>query len=146
MAEERIFQGLAAMKQVMANVPEKYWDEYRERIRADELRSRLVAVYDKHFSVAQVKALLALFETPAGRNWTAERVPLLRDAMEVGQDVTRRAASAVSKEYQADQLLKNPRGAGGMGMSPLQGNPFGTAPASPPVPSAAPSATPSASP
>ncbi len=142
MAEERIFQGLAAMKQVMPNVPEKYWDEYRRRIRSEELRSELVAIYARRFSIDDVKGLLAFFDTPAGKKWTAERVPLLRDSMEVAQNMTRRAAAEVSKEFQTDQLLKNPRGVGHLPLPPVGKNPFAGTP-SRPVPS---STTPPTSP
>jgi uncharacterized protein len=124
MAEERIFQGVAAMKQVMPNVPEKYWDEYRKRIRGEELRNRLIAIYASHFSTDDVKALLAFFATPAGKKWTAERVPMLRDSMEVAQEITRHAAAEVSKEFRSDQLLKNPRGLGRVPMPPVGKNPF----------------------
>ena len=68
MAQERILQGMAGMKQMMPRVPEKYWTQYRQLITVDELRNRLVYVYDKHYTSEELTDLLKFYDSPLGKN------------------------------------------------------------------------------
>jgi hypothetical protein len=133
-AQERILQGLAGMKQLMPRIPEKYWVEYREKISANELRDRLVRVYDKHFTPEELKAILEFYESAAGRKLSAAMMPILRESMEIALDVSKRAGEVVAKDLRTEQLLQQPRAAGSIPMPPV--------PPSNPLPSIPPAPTP----
>jgi uncharacterized protein len=119
MAEARIAQALAGMKQMMPRVPEKYWREYRQLISTDDLRNRLVHVYDKHFTTEELKAILAFYDSAAGKKLSAAAIPMLREGMEIAQDLSKRAGEAVAKDFRTEQLLQQPRAAGSVVMPPL---------------------------
>jgi hypothetical protein len=132
MAQERILQGLTGMKQLMPRIPEKYWVEYREKISANELRDRLVRVYDKHFTPEELKAILEFYDSAAGKKLSAAMMPILRESMEIAQDVSKRAGEEVAKDLRTEQLLQQPRAAGSVPMPPLP--PSNPLPSIPPVP------------
>ncbi len=136
-AQERMLQAMAGMKLAMPRVAEKFWEKYRQLISADELRERLVGVYDKHYTSEELNELLKFYDSPLGKKVSEEAVPILRESMEIGQDLSKRAAKSVSADYQAEQLLQRPRAAGSLG-SPIfaPSNPTGS-----PAPSATATAT-----
>ena len=127
-AQERILQALAGMKLMMPRVAEKFWDKYRQLISIDELRTRLVIVYDKHYSSEELSELLKFYDSPLGKKMSDEAIPILRESMDIAQDLSKRAAQSVAADFQAEQLLQRPRAVGSMG------------PAIPPGTSAAPTA------
>ena len=112
MAQERMLQALAGMKQLMTRVPEKYWEKYRNFISPEDLQNRLVQVYDKHYTKEELKELLRFYDSPLGKKISDEAVPILRDSMQIAQEMSRRAATALSEEMRTERLLRNPRGAG----------------------------------
>ena len=130
-AQERILSALAGMKLMMPRVGEKYWERYRQLISTDELRNRLVIVYDKHYSSEELNEMLKFYDSPLGKKMSDAAIPVLRDSMDVAQELAKRAAQSVAADFQSEQLLRNPRGAGSLG------------PASPPgISTGAPSPTP----
>jgi hypothetical protein len=107
-AQERIGQALVGMRQMMSRLPEKYWEKYRSMISENDLRNRLVHVYDKLYSVDELRSMLQFFDTPAGKKMTENAVPILRESMAIAQEMSRQAGTAVMSEVNADQLLQNP--------------------------------------
>jgi hypothetical protein len=114
-AQERILQALAGMKLMMPRVAEKYWDKYRQLISIDELRNRLIIVYDKHYTSEELNELLKFYDSPLGKKVSDEVIPILRESMEIAQGLSKRAAQSISTEFQAEQLLQRPRSAGSLG-------------------------------
>jgi hypothetical protein len=114
-AQQRIFQALAGMKLMMPRVEEKFWDKYRQLISLDELRDRLVYVYDKHYTSDELNDLLKFYDSPVGKKVSDNAVPILRESMDIAQDLSKRAGQSVSADLQAEQFLKSPRAAGSLG-------------------------------
>jgi hypothetical protein len=124
LAQERILQGMAGMKLTMPRVPEKFWEKYRQLISVDELRDRLVSVYDKHYTSEELNELLKFYDSPIGKKVSDEAIPILRESKDIAQEISKRAAQSVAVDFQAEQLLQQPRAAGSLrspGFAP--GNP-----------------------
>jgi uncharacterized protein len=119
MSEERVLQAMAGMKQLMPRLPEKYWAKYRSLITFEELQNRLVEVYDKHFTTEELKSLIQFYDSPIGKKLSEKALPILRDSMEIAQQMSKRAGTAVASEVRADQLLQRPRAAGSFSGTPL---------------------------
>ena len=114
MAQERILQAMAAMKLSMPRVADKYWDKYRDLISLDELRDRLAHVYDKHYTSEELNELLKFYDSPLGKKVSEEAMPILRESMEIAQDLSKKAAQSVATDIQAEQLLQLPRTSGAL--------------------------------
>jgi uncharacterized protein len=112
MAQVRILQALEAMKIAMPRVPEKFWDKYQRLISIDELQNRLVQVYDKHYTSDELNDLLKFYDSPIGKKMSAEAVPILRESMEISQELSKQAGQSVASDVQAEQLLKRPEALG----------------------------------
>ena len=133
-AQERILSAMEAMKLNMPRVGEKYWEKYRSLISIEELRDRLVYVYDRHYTSEELNELLKFYESPVGKKVSDQAVPILRESMDIAQDLSKRAARSVTADYQAEQLLQRPRAAGSLGspiLAPPSRNPAESATPSP---------------
>lgn len=134
LAQERILQGLAGMKQFMPRVPQKYWDEYRAHVNLDDIRNQLVQVYDKRFSTDEIKGLIQFYNSRVGQKLSQETLPILRASMDISQAASKQAGQVVAGQLRSDQFLQQPRASGslGLGQGPgaLAPNPFGAGPGS----------------
>jgi hypothetical protein len=88
-------QMIASMKGAMANVPEKFWVEFRKEINSDELVNQIIPIYDKHLTHAELKELIKFYETPVGKKMIAVMTAITAESMQAGQhwgvEVARRA-------------------------------------------------------
>ena len=71
-----------------AEVPKEYWDRIKKEMKEigiSELQELLVPVYAKHFTLEDLKAINAFYETPIGKK-LGEKTPILTaESMQVGQ-------------------------------------------------------------
>jgi len=59
--------------------------EAKKEAKPQELLDLLVPIYQKHFSAREVNALLAFYESPAGRKLALETPKIATESMQVGQ-------------------------------------------------------------
>jgi hypothetical protein len=138
MAQERIAQAMAGMKQLMVRLPPKYWDKYQSLMSESELRDRLMQVYDKRYTTDEIKSLIAFYDTPAGKKMSENAVPILRDSMKIAQDMSRSASEAVMSEANTQKFLQNPAAAGSFNGMLLGPSTSGASDSATPAPSASP--------
>jgi hypothetical protein len=72
---------------------------FEERI--DELLERIVPVYEKHFSAAEIDALLAFYRTPAGRKAIAVMPAVMSESVAAGQAWGRSLGPEIGRRVQA---------------------------------------------
>ncbi len=139
-AEERIAQAMAGMKQMMPRLQEKYLEKYRSLISENDLRNRLIEVYDKRYTTDELRSMLQFFDTPAGKKMTENAVPILRESMAIAQQLSRQAGNTIMSEVNAEQLLQRPTAAGSFNGMLLA--PSASATPSETMPTATPATTP----
>ena len=76
-------QMISSIKQgAPAGVPEDFWGRAREkRMKAEDLIARMIPVYAKYFSMEDLKAINAFYESPAGQRLG----PMMQENMKIGQ-------------------------------------------------------------
>ena len=76
------------IKQQKSEVPAETWTEFEQAFLSashEELVTMLVPVYQKHLSEADLKNVIAFYQSPAGRKF-AEKTPIITtECMQVGQ-------------------------------------------------------------
>lgn len=82
-------QMIQLFKQQKSQVPESVWDELSiefSKVSIDDLMNMLVPVYHKHFTIDDIKQLIAFYESPIGKKY-AEKTPLIsKESMQAGAD------------------------------------------------------------
>jgi hypothetical protein len=78
-------QMMASLKQAMPQVPERFWHDFQNEVKTDELRELIVPIYDKHLSHDDVKNLIKFYETPTGKHFISEMPGITQESITAGQ-------------------------------------------------------------
>jgi len=56
-------------KKMISGVPDDYWTKLKQQIDISSFTSKIVAVYDKRFSLEEIRVLVTFFQSPVGTKW-----------------------------------------------------------------------------
>ena len=99
-----IEQALPAQRAANPRVPAAFWDRFLEQARArrGELEEGYVALYDRNFTTAELRGLVALYESPIGKRFVEVQPVLLREGMTMGQEWGTRIGADVGRTLSAE--------------------------------------------
>lgn len=99
-------QVLTSFKNVVPGSKDSFWNEFRKEVSIDELTDRLLPIYDRHLSSAEVKELIRFYESPLGKKVLAAMPAITSESMQVGQtwgmDLALRAKKKIDAQRQAE--------------------------------------------
>jgi hypothetical protein len=103
-----IEQALPAQRAANPRVPAVFWDRFLEQARArrGELEDGYVALYDRNFTAAELRGLIAFYESPIGKRFVEVQPTLTREGMAMGQEWGTRIGADVGRTLSADGTLK----------------------------------------
>ncbi|MEO8201922.1 MAG: DUF2059 domain-containing protein [Gemmatimonadota bacterium] len=110
-AAEQILAGienaLDAQKKASPQVPEAFWTEFVERAKSSvsELVEMLVPVYDREFTIEDLRGLMVFYQSPLGRKMLEAQPRITRDAMIAGQRWGAKLGSEVARDLTDRGLL-----------------------------------------
>jgi hypothetical protein len=80
-------QLFAQFRAINDKVPAEVWNELQKEMEGSvaEVQDLLVPVYKKHFTQADIRALIAFYETPIGRKFAEKQAPLYQESTQAGQ-------------------------------------------------------------
>lgn len=93
-------QMAAMMQQQIPCVPASYWQDFIDAKGVRELTERMVPIYQRHFSAADIQGLLKFYRSPLGRKVITEMPATMAEGMQVGQEWGRQRAQAMLAELQ----------------------------------------------
>ena len=77
-------QLVGVMRIAMPSAPAGYWEEFLREARPSEFADLMVPVLDHHLTHDDVKAIIAFYESPAGKKLAGATAAITREAMQVG--------------------------------------------------------------
>ncbi len=93
---------IKSMSGSMHDVPPEFWTEFRKEIKVNDLIDKIVPVYQKHFTSAEMNQLIQFYESPAGKKLTQEQPAIMDESMKIGQawgqEVGMRAAQKLQQK------------------------------------------------
>lgn len=92
-----------ALKQMIPNAPDSFWADMTKEINADVLIEKIIPIYQKHFTEADIKSIIKFYDTTAGKNLIASLPIIQRETMMVGQQWGQEIAKKAMAKYQASQ-------------------------------------------
>ncbi len=60
---------LKQIKPAMPMASDDFWQRFQDEGRVDQLLTDLVPAYQQRFSDAEIKTIIAFYQTPAGKKW-----------------------------------------------------------------------------
>lgn len=78
-------QMLPAMQQMLPDAPPAFWETFKQELDANELMNAIVPVYQKHLSEEDIQAILAFYNTDAGKKLISAQPAIMQESMMIGQ-------------------------------------------------------------
>ena len=93
-------QMLPALKNMVPNAPETFWDDYMAEFNPDDLVNMTLPIYQKYLTEEEVQAINAFYDTPAGKKLISVQPKIMQESMMAGQEWGRAVAMDVIKRYE----------------------------------------------
>jgi hypothetical protein len=100
MVEQMKQQMFAIFRKQASQLPDEFWTRLDKDMDTNSLINKLIPVYDKYYSLDDLKAVNAFYQSPPGQRLLAAQPQILRDSMSIGQDWGRQAGMKVALEMQ----------------------------------------------
>lgn len=95
-------QMIMGMKSKMTGIPDTFWGKFQQKIDSHGLMEQLIPVYDKYYTVEDLKAVNAFYESPAGQKVLSTLPQITRESMKIGQEWGEKIARQIAEEAQRD--------------------------------------------
>jgi len=69
----------------MPDVPQKFWTRFMEKVDPRDLENLIVPIYDRHFTLKELQALVAFYKTPEGTSVITKMPVVMQESMMAGQ-------------------------------------------------------------
>lgn len=102
MGSQMMDQMLGSFQQNMPTVPQKFWDDFRTEVDANEIVELIAPVYAKHFNASDVAALIKFYESPVGRKLMKSQPAILQESMAIGQQYSQDVATKLMQKLKAE--------------------------------------------
>ena len=94
-------QILPALKQMIPDAPEKFWQDFMAKFNPDDLINMTIPIYQKHLTQEDLDGINAFYDTPAGKNLIQAQPHIMKESMQVGQAWGQKVAQEVISQYEA---------------------------------------------
>ena len=81
-------------------VPQEFWDNVAKEIKTDDLVAQIVAVYDKHFSDAELQQIIAFYQSPVGKKMNDATTKIQEESYAAGKEWGTQAAQKIVARLQ----------------------------------------------
>ena len=104
MMNQMVSQLVATFKEKSPNVPASFWEKFESSLDAHAVVQRIIPIYDKHYSLEDLKAVNAFYATPAGQHLLGAMPQVMQESMLIGQQWGRELAEKAIKEIKAEEI------------------------------------------
>jgi len=91
-------------KKNMPDIPEQFWTEVAGEVRTEGLNQKIVAVYVNHFTVDEMKAIVAFYKTSAGNKYLEKLPEVTKEAMAAGRRWNRELGVQIAEKLKTADL------------------------------------------
>ena len=110
LAMQAMESSIGAQRSANPRIPAVFWDRFLARAKAErgDFEAMIGGIWDRHFTSAELRELLAFYDTPVGRK-TLEVMPALsQESMLAGQQWGQRLGMKVGAELEAEGVKLAP--------------------------------------
>ena len=88
--------------QAFSTIPEEFWTEFAKEAETSYkvLEEQIGEVYKKHFTSAEIKQLIAFYESPIGKKLVSEQPQIQTESYQLGTEWGRQLGEKVVKKIQ----------------------------------------------
>ena len=110
LTDQMMAQMIQGMSANMPTVPPEFWQRFSKNLKTAELIEKIIPLYDKYYSLEDLKAVNAFYSSPAGQRMIQTLPQIMQESMKIGQEwgqeIGARAAAEVAAEMKAQSSAK----------------------------------------
>ena len=100
---QMITQMLASLKSKLPEASGSFWDKFSSKLNAHDLLDQLIPLYDKYYSLEDLRAVNAFYQSEAGKKIISTMPLIMKEAMTIGQAWGEKVGKQAFDEFKADQ-------------------------------------------
>lgn len=102
--------GLPAQRAANPRIPAVFWDRFlaEARERRGELVDSLVPIYTRTFTIDDLRAIVAFYDSPTGRRLLETQPALMREATALGQAWGSRIGAEIGRQLASEGIVIQP--------------------------------------
>lgn len=145
LTQQMMDQMLSNFKTHNSRVSQEFWDRFEKEMDIQALVDKIVPLYAKYYSLEDLKAVNAFYQTPAGQRMLAATPLIMHESMQIGQDWGRQVVTRLIAELK-DEKAKAAAADAATNSASNPASPTNAAPVSAPAPATAPAPAPAPTP
>jgi hypothetical protein len=91
-------QMISGLKAQISQVPEGFWEKFAQKMDTHELLEKIIPVYDKYYTIEDLKAVNAFYESPAGQKVLSSLPQIMQESMKIGQEWGQKIGKQAAEE------------------------------------------------
>ena len=104
LSEQMVNQMLTSFRTQMPQVPETFWTKFQQKMNTRDLIEKIIPVYDKYYTIEDLKAINAFYETSAGQKVISALPQLMQETLKIGEEWGQKIGQEAAEE--AEKELK----------------------------------------
>jgi len=99
-------QMISELKKQIPDASETFWHKFEQKIDVRELIEKIMPVYDKYYTLEDLKAINAFYESPAGIRMRAVMPMAMQETMKIGQEWGEKMGKEAATEAELEDNKK----------------------------------------
>ena len=99
-------QMIGTLKKQFPDTSQDFWNRFQRKLDPRELIEKIIPVYNKYYTMEDLKAINAFYESPAGKKVLATMPQVMQESMQIGQAWGERIGKEAAAEAQQQQQLR----------------------------------------
>jgi len=107
LAEQMKSQMIAAFRAQIKDAPADFWNRFEKKMDMNELIEKIIPLYDKYYSLEDLRAVNAFYSTDTGRRLLETLPKITKESMAIGMEWGKRIGEEAEKEASAEKEKKD---------------------------------------
>lgn len=99
-------QMIASLQGQIKQVPGGFWEKFAQKMDTHELLEKIIPLYDKYYTLEDLKAVNAFYESTAGQKMLSTLPQIMKESMQIGQEWGQKIGKQAAEEAQQESKGK----------------------------------------
>jgi hypothetical protein len=95
-------QMIGSLKSSISEAPAGFWEKFSTKMDTRELIEKIVPIYDKYYTIDDLKAVNAFYSSPAGQKILGTLPQVMQESMKAGQEWGQKISQQANEEAAAE--------------------------------------------
>jgi hypothetical protein len=102
LADQMMQQMVTSLRATLTDVPPTYWDTFGSRFSTSEFLERIVPLYDKYYSLEDLRAVNEFYSSKAGQRILKTLPQIMQESMAIGETWGKEVGERVVADAKAE--------------------------------------------